>query len=85
MEEEMNSLLENHTYELVKLSKGRKILKNKWVFKLKNDGKNLRYKARLVVKGFGQKKGIDFDENFSHGCEDGFYSGYTWHGCKYEP
>ena len=65
MEEEMNSLLENHTYDSVKLPKERKILKNKWVFKLKNDSKNLRYKARLVVKGFGQKKGIAFDEIFS--------------------
>ena len=24
-----------------------------------------RYRARLVVKGFSQKKGIDFDEIFS--------------------
>ena len=29
-----------------------------------NGGKN-RYKDRLVVKGFTQKKGIDFDEIFS--------------------
>ncbi|CAL5331695.1 unnamed protein product [Camellia sinensis] len=28
-------------------------------------GKLVKYKARLVVKGFGQKKGIDFDEIFS--------------------
>ena len=52
MEEEMNSLVENYTYDLVKLSKERKILKNMWVFKLKNDGKNLSYKACHVVKGF---------------------------------
>ena len=42
-------------------------LKNKWVFKFKVEEHNLkpRYKARLVVKGFSQRKGIDFDEIFS--------------------
>ncbi|GKV34500.1 hypothetical protein SLEP1_g42871 [Rubroshorea leprosula] len=66
MQDEMNSLHKNNTYELVELPKGRKTLKNKWVFKLKKDGdKIVRYKARLVVKGFSQKKGIDFDEIFS--------------------
>jgi hypothetical protein len=29
------------------------------------DGGKKRYKARLVVKGFSQKKGIYFDEIFS--------------------
>ena len=33
MQEEMKSLRKNHTLELVKLPKGRKALKNKWVFK----------------------------------------------------
>jgi ATP-binding cassette subfamily B (MDR/TAP) protein 1 len=66
MQEEMDSLQKNDTYELVKLPEGRKALKNKWVFKLKKDGDKLvKYKARLVVKGFGQKRGIDFVEIFS--------------------
>jgi hypothetical protein len=67
MEDEMNSLQKNQTYELVKLPQGKKALKNKWVFKLKKDGNGniVRYKARLVVKGFQQKQGIDFDEIFS--------------------
>ena len=66
MQEEMNSLWKNDTYELIELLKGRKTLKNKWVFKLKNDDKKLlKYKARLVLKGFGQKQGIDFDKIFS--------------------
>ena len=45
------------------------------MFKLKkdSDGKLLKYKARLVVKGFGQKKGIDFDEIFLSSCENVFY------------
>ncbi|KAM1394750.1 hypothetical protein ACFX2F_030758 [Malus domestica] len=65
MESEMDSLLKNDTYELVEIPKGRKTLKNKWVFKLKRDDNMTRYKARLVVEGFGQKKGVDFDEIFS--------------------
>jgi len=44
-----------------------RVLKNKWVFKIKGEEHNLkpRYKARLVVKGFGQRKGFVFDEIFS--------------------
>ena len=67
MKEEMNSLWKNDTYKLAKLPKGKRPLKSKWVFKVKKDGdgKLVRYKVRLVVKGFEQKKGIDFDEIFS--------------------
>ncbi|CAJ2642124.1 unnamed protein product [Trifolium pratense] len=67
MQEEMNSLHENHTFELVKLPKGKRALKNKWVYKIKSesDKSQPRYKARLVVKGFNQRKGIDFEEIFS--------------------
>ncbi|CAL1354730.1 unnamed protein product [Linum trigynum] len=67
MQDEMDSLYENKTFELVKLSKGKRALKNKWVFKIKHDEHNRqpRFKARLVVKGFSQRKGIDFDEIFS--------------------
>ena len=45
---------------------GKKTLHNKWVYKIKNehDG-NKRYKAKLVVKEFQQKKGIDYSEIFS--------------------
>jgi hypothetical protein len=44
----------------------KRALQNKWVYKLKEEygGKN-RYKVRLVVKGFAQKKDIYFDEIFS--------------------
>ena len=67
MQEEMKSLKENHTYDLVKLPKGKRSLKNKWVYKLKTEETTSkpRYKARLVVKGSSQKKGVDFEEIFS--------------------
>jgi len=66
MKEEMDSLLKNQTWELCKLPASKKALLNKWVYRLKEeDGGKKRFKARLVVKGFAQKKGIDFDEIFS--------------------
>ena len=54
MQDEMDSLHENHTYELTELPKGKRELRNKWVYKLKpGDAKNPpRYKALIVVKGF---------------------------------
>ena len=66
MEEEMDSLIHNQPWDLVKLPAGKTTLQNKWVYRLKEeDGGKQRYKATLVVKGFAQKKGIDFDEIFS--------------------
>ena len=65
MDEEIESFVRNQTWDLVKLPKGKRALHNKWVYRLKKeDGSKKRYKARLVVKGFAQKKGLDFDENF---------------------
>jgi hypothetical protein len=66
MKEEMSSLDKNKTWVLVKLPRDKKALQNKWVFRVKDehDGSK-RYKARLVVKGFQQKKGVDYDEIFS--------------------
>ena len=67
MHEEMKSLHKNNTYELMELPKGKRALKNKWVLKRKfepNISQSM-YKARLVVMGFSQKKGIDFEEIFS--------------------
>jgi len=58
----IDSLLKNKTWELVKLPKGRNALQNKWVYNIKHEDedKKERYKARLVVKGFSQKEGIEF-------------------------
>ncbi|PWG68471.1 hypothetical protein DF186_25070, partial [Enterococcus hirae] len=55
----MKFLFENDIYELVKLSKGMRVLKNKWVFRIKNEEYNFkfRYKVRFVVRGFSQRKG----------------------------
>jgi Reverse transcriptase (RNA-dependent DNA polymerase) len=60
--EELESLRRRNVFELVNSPKGRKIIKNRWVFDLKGDGQK---KAHLVAKGFSQVEGIDFNEIFS--------------------
>jgi hypothetical protein len=66
-EKEYNSLTTNETWKLVTLPKGKKALGNKWVFRVKynSDGTIEKYKSRLVVKGFLQREGVDYDEIFS--------------------
>ena len=66
MKEEMDSLLNNKTWDLCNLFVGKRALQNKWVYRLKEeDGDKKIFKVRLVVKGFTHKKGIDFDKVFS--------------------
>ena len=66
IQDEMDALVKMNTWELVKLPHGRKALGCKWVLTIKNksDGTK-RYKARLVVKGFMQESGIDYQETFA--------------------
>ena len=40
MKDELQSLHENHTFELVKLPKGKRALKNRWVYRLKQEEKS---------------------------------------------
>jgi len=65
--QEIDSLLENGTWELAQLPPGRKAIGSRWVFliKCKSDGSVDRYKARLVAKGFSQRPGFDFDETYA--------------------
>ncbi|GKD03516.1 ribonuclease H-like domain-containing protein [Tanacetum coccineum] len=67
MNDEMDALLRNDTWEITDLPKDRKSIGSKWVFKIKykSDGEIDRYKTRLVAKGFNQKEGIDYEETFS--------------------
>ena len=66
MKDEMDSLLKNKTWDLCKFPTIKRALRNKWVYRLKEEeGGKKRFKAKLFVKGFAQKKEIDFDEIFS--------------------
>jgi hypothetical protein len=64
---ETESILQNHTWELVDLPPGCKPLGYKWIFKrkIKAYGSIDKYKARLVVKGYKQKEGVDYFDTYS--------------------
>jgi hypothetical protein len=65
MDTEFDNMHEKQVWTITKRStmdKGRKIIGNRWVYVLKDDG---RYRARTVAKGFTQIPGKDFQENHS--------------------
>lgn len=67
MKVEMDSLVENETWDLVDRPANRAVLTGRWVFKLKRDrnGQILKYKARWVVHGYKQQYGLDYEETFA--------------------
>lgn len=58
MNDEMSSLAENNTWELVNPPKGKKIVQNRWVLRIKTKADSTRdkFKARLIAKGYTGKK-----------------------------
>ena len=57
----------NDSWELATILFRKKKIGVKWVYKLKKNSKGEveRYKARLVVKSYSQRQGIDYDELFA--------------------
>ncbi|KAA1124157.1 hypothetical protein PGTUg99_050211 [Puccinia graminis f. sp. tritici] len=66
-DDEFASLLGMQTWKLVPRPEKRKIIKSKWVFKVKRrpDRSIQKLKARLVAMGYSQIHGLDYDEVFS--------------------
>ncbi|CAM8999342.1 unnamed protein product [Rhodiola kirilowii] len=67
MSEEIESIINNGTWELVPKPPGVKIIGSKWVFRIKEPNSPTeppRFKATLCAKGFTQREGIDYNEIF---------------------
>ncbi|KAG2380530.1 Retrovirus-related Pol polyprotein from transposon TNT 1-94 Protease [Vigna angularis] len=67
MIEEMRAIEKSQTWVLIELPLNKTPIDVKWVFKLKlnPDGTISKRKARLVVRGFLQKQGLDYMEVFA--------------------
>ena len=69
MNKEFQQMLDFSTWTLQELPADRKAIASKWVFDLKpslsGDGSVRKFKARLVIKGFSQRAGIDYNETFA--------------------
>jgi len=65
---EIESIMNNHTWELVDFSPRSQPLGYKWIFKRKIKANNTidKYKARLVVKCFKQQEGVNYFDRYSH-------------------
>ena len=66
MDEEIQSLKENKTYDLSNLPSNRSVIGGRWVYVVKEglEGQE-QFKARYVAKGYSQKEGIDYTDTFS--------------------
>ena len=64
---EIASLHANNTYTLLDPLPGVKPIPTKWVYKLKRDelGRIEKYRARIVVKGYAQKAGVDYTDVYA--------------------
>jgi hypothetical protein len=67
MKQEIDSIEKNKTWDLVALSRHKKSIGVKWVYKTKlnEKGQIEKHQARLVTKGFSQQPGTDYGETFS--------------------
>lgn len=65
--DELESLMDNHTWIITNLTKGCKSLSSEWAFKkkLKADGSIDNFNTRLVIGGNNQKRDIDYFDAYS--------------------
>ena len=66
MQEELNQFERSEVWELVSKPSNQCVIGTRWVFRNKMDENDIivRNKARLVVQGFNQEEGIDYEETF---------------------
>ena len=87
----MQFLEKNGTWEIVHLPKQKKSVRCKWVFKRKeglSPSEPLKFKERLVAKGFSQIPSVDYNDVFfavvKHSSIRTFFSIVAIHDLEFE-
>jgi hypothetical protein len=62
---EVDSVLENQTWDVIDRPPHRKPITAKWLFKTKQSGDTIKRKARIVARGFQQREGVDYQDVFA--------------------
>jgi hypothetical protein len=67
MLEEYMYIIKKNVWDIVPRPKDKSMVSSKWIYKIKHvsNGSVEKFKARFVARGFTQKEGIVYEENFS--------------------
>ena len=64
---EIKALMNRGCWRVVRTPQGVRLIKSKYVYKIKKDwnGRIVKRKSRLVVQGFSQVEGVDYNETYA--------------------
>jgi len=67
MNEELDQIEKNNTWDLFSIPNNKNAIGTKWIYrnKLNKDGHIVKNKARMVCKGYDQVEGMEFEEIFA--------------------
>lgn len=67
MEQEVKALMKKETWTAVRRPKGVKVIDTRWVYKVKrsSDNREVKFKSRLVARGFSQEYGVNYFETYA--------------------
>jgi hypothetical protein len=65
MQQELDSLKSNNTWDIISQSSNITPLKTRWVYKIKDKDSYIEFKSRFVAKGFEQILGLNYIDSFA--------------------
>ena len=65
--EEYQPIIKNHVWNVVPRPRENLVVSSKWIFNTKHsiDASIEKYKVRFIARGFSQKEGIYYEDNFA--------------------